>query len=456
MAASKLVIFSLFFALILTAADVSIQGEDVPPLTASDAVDSSPLKIELDQLKSKIRSLESHIDEKTQELKGKDEVVAQKEKAIQDKSERIVSLQKELSSLQKKETLNAAEQVDKAHARADELEKQIDNLKKESEKQQKEKEALEARAIEAEKKISDLSAKLEKLQKINDEQKSKIRKTERALKVAEEEMMRAKFEATSRSKELTEVHSAWLPPWLAVHLLQCQSLIETHWNAHGKPAMDVAIQKALEKKAQAGKWVQPHVETIKAKWLIAYVSDCANLFTIHHLKKWIPAVKEQWVVFTTNVEPHVQTLKTKTIEACEATKTAVTPHIIRVQEVVDPYFQEAKKFSKPYIDQVATVAKPHVDNVRVALKPYTKKVVRAYGKFLKSATTYHHQVQASVQEMLKKHELTSPLATKELEWFAASALLVLPVIILFRIGSAIFWLQKSKEACSAFPPSFSS
>lgn len=60
MAASKLVIFSLFFALILTAADVSIQGEDVPPLTASDAVDSSPLKIELDQLKSKIRSLGLH------------------------------------------------------------------------------------------------------------------------------------------------------------------------------------------------------------------------------------------------------------------------------------------------------------------------------------------------------------------------------------------------------------
>lgn len=63
MAASKLAIVSLFLALILTvAADVSIQGEDVPPppLTPSDAVDSSPHKIELDQLKSKIHSLGLH------------------------------------------------------------------------------------------------------------------------------------------------------------------------------------------------------------------------------------------------------------------------------------------------------------------------------------------------------------------------------------------------------------
>ncbi|KAE8056554.1 hypothetical protein FH972_013322 [Carpinus fangiana] len=438
MSATKLVVFSIFLALIFThvRADVSIEGElsdsgdETVKVVGSDgSAGSSALKIELDQLKSKIQALESHVDEKSKELKAKEEVLVKQEKIIQDKSNNIASLQTEISSLQKKGSLDAEEQVGKAHARAGELEKQADKLKRELETQNKEKKALEAQVNEAEKKVQELSLKLENLLKVNDEQKTKIRKIERALKAAEEEMIKAKSEATSKAKELIEAHGSWLPPWLAVHFIRSQSFMETYWNEHGKPAFDMLIQKAVEKKAQAEKWSEPHIETIKTKW--------------------IPTIKDQWVVVKTNVEPHVQSVTKKSIEVYETSKSAVTPHVVRVRELVDPYFQEAKRVSKPYIDQIATVTKPHVDKVRVVIKPYTKEAINAYGKFLKSATTYHHQIQATVQEKLKRHELTRPLATKELEWFVTSALLALPITVLFRIGSAIFCKKAKKPTRNA-------
>lgn len=430
MAASKLVLLSLFAALILSSvkADVAIETDGNEPadrVIKSDGVDTSAFKVELDQLKSKIHALESQIGEKTRELKSKDDLIAQKEKVLQEKLDVVALLESEIASIQKKGNLDAAEQVGKAHAKAKELEKQVEKLKKDLETQRKEKESLENRAIVAEKRISELNLKLEKLHKNNDEQKSTIRKTERALKIAEEEMMKAKFDATSKTQQLMEVHGAWLPPWLADHLIRCKALVLTHWNEHGKPAMELAVQKALEKKAQAEKWAEPHIETVKTKL--------------------VPAVKDQYLVVVANVKPHVDTLTAKTIEAYEVSKTTITPHVIKAQEFIDPYYQQAKKLSKPYIDQVATLTKPHVDKVRMVTKPYTKKAVNAYGKFLESATTYHHQVQGTVRDMLKKHELTKPLATKELIWFLASALLALPVIILSRACSAICCKKAKKR-----------
>lgn len=436
MADFKLPLLSLFLLFSLVFSAIRAQAQDaevIEEVVRSDggaAVDSSKaLKIEFEQLQSKIQLLETRLDESNTNLKSKDEKISQLEKDIQEKSDTVVSLQSEIEDIQKKGTSAAEERLGKAQARASELQKQVEKFKKEIEGQNKEKDALEARARDSEKKIEELNSKLEKLQKINDEQKSRIRKTERALQVAEEEMMKAKLEATSRTKELGEVHGAWLPPWLLSHLIRSWSFIEAEWNEHGKPVMEVVIQKTLEKKGQAEKWAEPHVETIKTKL--------------------VPAVKEQWLIVTEYVEPHVKSLTAKTADVYETSKDAVKPHIIKVQELADPYYQEVKKFSKPYIDQVATVAKPHVEKARTALKPYTKKAVHVSGKFLESATTYHQQVQAAVHEKLKQHDVTRHLATKELVWFVASALLALPVILLSRICSAMFCKKSTKPARSS-------
>ncbi|XP_077214446.1 uncharacterized protein LOC143849337 isoform X1 [Tasmannia lanceolata] len=428
MATLKLLIFSIFFSFVFLKIGADASIEDV--ISASEPFDSL-LKVELEQVKSKISVLESSIEDKTRELKNKDQSIAQLKNGIQEKSDSIVALQRELESLQKKGpvSVDVEEQMGKAHARAIELEKQVEKLKSEIDAQNMKRDALEARASEAERKVRELNLKLESLQKINDEQKKQIRKTERALKVAEEEVMKANLETTSKHKELMEVHGAWLPPWFATHLIQCQSLAAKKWNEFGKPALDVAIQQASEKSAQAQKWAEPHLEAVKTRW--------------------IPALKEHWLAFTTFVRPYVQSTTTRTIEFYDASKGTLTPHIVKVQELATPYFQEAKKFSKPYIDQVATFTKPHVHKVRVSLKPYTNKVVYTYGKFLKTATMYHHQAQAVIQEQLRKHELTKSLATKELVWFTASALLALPVFILYKLCSDIFCKKARKPTRSA-------
>ncbi|XP_043709725.1 uncharacterized protein LOC122658706 isoform X4 [Telopea speciosissima] len=303
-------------------------------------VSDSSLKMELEHLKSKISVLESNIEEKTRELKSKDESIAQMEKTVQEKSDSTVSLQSKIDLLQ--------------------------------------------------------------LQKINDEQKIRIRKTEHALQIAEEEMMKTKFEANSKIKELMEVHGAWLPSWLAAHLVHFQLVMAEHWNKHGKPAMDIVVEKASDKKAQVHKWAEPHIETVETRW--------------------IPTLKEQWLTFTAYVEPHVQLATKRSIEVYETSKSAIAPYVVQIQEFSDPYLQEAKKFTMPYIDQVATAAKPHVDKAWVALKPYTKKVVHSYEKFLESASTYHLQ---------------------------ALVLLALPIIILIRLFSAIFCKKAKKPARNA-------
>lgn len=66
------------------------------------------------------------------------------------------------------------------------------------------------------------------------------------------------------------------------------------------------------------------------------------------MKKWIPAVKEQWSTVKMSAEPHVQLLTTKTVEVYKASKDLVTPHINMIQEVVDPYYQVYVMLLHPY------------------------------------------------------------------------------------------------------------
>ncbi|KAK1417811.1 hypothetical protein QVD17_26945 [Tagetes erecta] len=436
MALSKLHILLLFslFALIST----QIRADDAGDGTAFGSDESGGYRIELDKLTSKIQSLESLVYKKNGELRTKDEIIAWKEKTIaekermiKEKSEYMMYLQNEVASFKVNGPFETDEEVLQVHTRAEELEKQVEELQLELEQNASLREALEARTKELEENMLELNPKLHDLEDTIEEQKTKLQRTERALKFAEEELMKTKNEATQKIEELTKVYSAWLPLWLAARLSSSQSYVEARWKEHGKPAFDTFTKKALEKKAQAEMWAAPHLDIVKS------VRTFLNFL--------------KWVIVITTVEPHVQLLTKKTKEVYVQSKEVLTSHVTKIKEAVDPHFQVAKKFCKPYVDQVAVATKPHLDKARETMKPYTNEVVQVYAKFLESASKYHHQVRGTVEESLKKHGITRFLATKEFVWFSASALLALPIMILFRAFSALFFGTPKKPAKTSKP-----
>lgn len=423
MAFLKLLLCSFLFLQIFTT--IGVVADSVPIVEASDSDADSSLRLQLDELNSKISLLESRIDEGTHELRRKDERIKELEHTVDLKLAKLASLQSELQLFQEKGSFNAKELVAKANVRATELERQIDVLRREIEAQNKKKDILEISTNEAEEKIQELNLKLGSLQRINEEQNARIRKTKRALQVAEEEMTKAKLEASSVSEKLEEVKEGWLPPWLAVHLVHFRSIVVTYWNEQGRPALDRTVKKALETKSEVVKMAEPHILSFKTKW--------------------IPAMKERSVEFTRDAGPHIQTLKTKTIHLYHASKKFMEAHIVNAQEVIQPFVLEARKFTDPYVDQVSLVMKPHIDKARILLQPYTKKVHRHYRKFKKTVSSYHHQAQENIHHMLKNHNITKPYATKELAWYLASALLALPVIFLLNLASDFRRSKKPKK-----------
>ncbi|KAI5584238.1 hypothetical protein BDE02_06G066600 [Populus trichocarpa] len=81
-----------------------------------------------------------------------------------------------------------------------------------------------------------------------------------------------------------QVHGEWFPHWLTVYFSNFQYHVVTHWDEHGRQALDMTVQKVLEKKSQFDKWAEHHTETIYNKWIpmfkdwllncISYLWEC--------------------------------------------------------------------------------------------------------------------------------------------------------------------------------------
>ncbi|GKD65027.1 hypothetical protein Tco_1307135 [Tanacetum coccineum] len=151
------------------------------------------------------------------------------ERTVNETADTIKSLQSDVASLDAKGSLDANEEIKKDHTRVHELEKQVEKLPIELQLKNNFREALETTSKDLEKKMLDLNPTLHDPQKVVVNQKKKHYKTKCALKIDDEEVKKAKSEATRKIRKLAKVYGAWLPPWLPSGLVVYQPYVKNHW-----------------------------------------------------------------------------------------------------------------------------------------------------------------------------------------------------------------------------------
>ncbi|KAF2585684.1 hypothetical protein F2Q70_00034273 [Brassica cretica] len=261
-------------------------------------------------------------------------------------------------------------------------------------------------ASEAEEKVYELEKQVLRLKREVELQRNKRLQVEARAETTDEKVGKL-------ITKLENIDMKWLLSKLRLNPTKTQSYLLTLWHQHLSPNLHITLQQVSLKIKQVQKWSEPHIETMSSKW--------------------IPSIKEACVTLTIYLEPKVHYLTEKSIEVLSMSKQAFTPHLIQGFDVSRYYLEVIRTHTAPYTSQIMTIAKPRLEKVQVALEPYTEHVRHGFKKLVDSTKVYHQQA----QEMLKNNEITKPVATMDLAWVGATALIGFPLIFIIKFLSAV-------------------
>ncbi|KAJ4913578.1 Protein embryo defective 1353 [Raphanus sativus] len=261
-------------------------------------------------------------------------------------------------------------------------------------------------ASEAEEKVYELEKQVLGLKREVELQRNKRLQVEARAEIADEKV-------EDLSSKLETIDVKWFLSKLRLNPTETQAYLMTLWHQHLSPNLHITLQQVSLKINQLWKWSEPHIETMNSKW--------------------IPSIKEAYVTLTIYLEPKVHYLTEKSIEVLSLSKQAFTPHLIHGFDVSRYYLEVIRTHTAPYTSKIMTIAKPHLEKVQVVLEPYTKNARHGFEKLVESTKIYHQQA----QEMLKNNEITKPVATMDLAWVGATALIGFPLIFIIKFLSAV-------------------
>ncbi|KAJ7515383.1 hypothetical protein O6H91_22G011900 [Diphasiastrum complanatum] len=461
----SLLLLALFaaFDLKLVSADAGIQiphGQQVDcDVTDLDLANTNVLK-DVKHMQSLVEGLEAKLKAKDSSLQDKEKVISFLKNQLED-----VQAIQEQGSGKVEERLLAAQDT------ANSLEAQVEKLHHDVGKLESELQTFKTRAESSEATVTELLNKNYEATKIDEEQQRRIHSTEEALRKA-------------------EVAEAWLPVWLVNLPDRFQELAIVEWGEHGEPIVAFLVREWGEHGEPAvaflskewGEHGEPVVAFLSKEWsehgepVVAFISKewrehgkpvvtflSEKVYQISGAaqetvkEKWLPAAKQHWEDAVLVIGPHIEMVKVKvgeewgehgepvvTFLSHKAYQISVSaqPHLETVKELVrekaGPYVDKTAVFAQPYVDKASVFAQPYVQSTRSFYGPFFEKAHSVYQILSKLTTTYHLRLQTSLQESIKKYECLAALASKELIWFLASALLLLPVLGIFLVFSSTF------------------
>ncbi|XP_028773744.1 uncharacterized protein LOC114730796 [Neltuma alba] len=231
-----------------------------------------------------------------------------------------------------------------------------------------------------------------------------------------------------------------------------QSLVAARWNYSWRPALDALSPKMFLKLSQVRRNGGMCIKMLKTEW--------------------IPVIKDQWFPLISSLGSHFEPLTAKIIEAYHVSENLLLSSTAKIQTTFSPFIQELPIMKDQWltfiyslcscfvsltakITEVYRVTKnsllSHTVKIQTSTAPFIRpnsgKSVWACRMLVTSIISYHNQV----QQWLKTNKLTRSLASIELAWLAATALLCLPVVCLCRFYSAIFRKRGRKLGRTSHP-----
>lgn len=313
--------------------------------------------------------------------------LGQKDLYLLDQDKVISSLQKKIQELKEHDSNQNQEMLDETKAKIEDQEAKAAELEEALERKNREIFNLKGRAQNIEAAEGRHVSEIKQLEKDLVSQGKQLDKLQEALYVTEEYLIELQARVNAKEQELDKVYKQWLPPWAAKHLTHSQNLEDS----------------------------QTYV--LRKRW------KKAILVVIHYIRIY----------------------KCKGLKHLEATKTLALTHLKEAQKDVKNKLEVAFELSRPYMDGPITVLGPYLNRMKVFSEPYRRKLTQFYDRALKYAIKHHLQLQRKVWKALKKNKYLASIASKEVVWFLASALLILPLYGTLKLVSSSFSAKRGSR-----------